>query len=202
MVRQLIAFTCIAMLLPFSALSQKKGGKKRADPPVEIRLAERIGRVRSRLAAMPGADDTARALERSAGRLLDEADNRLRAGQFLESDQLSRAAEALARSIEHVTHALDPSRGRFLSREGQTLRIEKAYFWLQQSEYFAKHAQDVAAKDLAAIARGVYQRAQQAYLGGNAREVDEFAKACEEIATSIEHMARSALPMREAPRLK
>lgn len=199
---QLIALACIAMLFPVPSLSQKKGGKKKTAPPVETQVAQRIEKVRGRLGVTPLADETGRTLERIAGRLLEDAGARLRAGQLAESDQLARGAEALARAIDHLRHASDPARAKGLSREEQTVRLEKAYFRLQQGEYFAEHTPDALAKELSAVARRLYQRARQAFDGGNSLEVDEFTKASGEVVKCIEHLARLALPLRTAPRLE
>lgn len=202
MMKGIVAAICVAALLPIAGFGQKKGGKKKAEPPPEVRVAEKIEKTRIRLALAPAGDETARTLGRIGERLLEDARNRLRAGQTLEANHLARSAESLGKSIEHIRRSQDPLRIRFHTREEQTGRMEKAYFRLQQADYFTAQTPEPAAKELAVAARQLYQRARQAFDAGNGREVEELTKAAEEAVKGIEHLARMSLPTREPPRVK
>jgi len=194
---------CLAALWMASAVwsGEKKGGKKKGPSP-EVAASQRIERVRRRLAEVSVPDNAARSLESTARQLLTDAERHLAAGQLPPAQELTEAAEALARAVDHVRHSRETSPKGYPSREAQAERLERAYFRLQQAEYFQKQSRDPRAKGLLQSARQFYQKARRAYDVRDSRIADEYAKVTEEIVKALERLARAAMPTREPPRLK
>jgi|DewCreStandDraft_4_1066084.scaffolds.fasta_scaffold11078_3 hypothetical protein len=180
---------------------KKKGGKKKGESP-EAAMAQRIERVRQRLTEVSVNDAAARNLESTARQFLADAERELAAGRVSSAQGFSQAAEALTRAVDHIRHSRETSPKGYPSREAQAERLERAYFRLQQAEYFQTQSKDPRAKGLAQAGRQFYQKARRAYDRKEARDADEFAKVCEEIVRALEYLARTAAPAREPPRLK
>lgn len=181
--------------------AEKKGGKKKGKAP-EVTAAQRIEKIRQRLTEVSVPDPAARNLESTARQFLTDAERHLAAGQPSSANGLIQAAEALTRAVDHIRHSRETSPKGYPSREAQADRLERAYFRLQQAEYFQTQSRNPRAKGLTQSAREFYQKARRAYDLQVSRDADEFAKVCEEIVKALEHLARAATPTREPPRLK
>lgn len=194
---------CLLALSMATAIwgAEKKGGKKKGPPP-EVTAAQRIEKIRQRLAEVSVPDAAARGLETTARQFLADAERHLAAGRLPPATGLIQAADALTRAVDHIRHSRETSPKGYPSRDAQAERLERAYFRLQQAEYFQTQSKDPRAKGLVQSARQFYQKARRAYDLQVSRDADEFAKVCEEIVKALEYLARTATPTREPPRLK
>jgi biopolymer transport protein ExbB/TolQ len=194
-----LALAIATLTLPVAA--QKKGPKKKQLSERE-RISQRITKVRDRLAEVAVNDSSAQSLEASAKDYLASAEKKLNVNDTIVAQGLVSTADALTRAVDHIRHSQDAGKKEFPPREEQSRHLERAYFRLQQADYFQTQSKDARAKPLAKMARRFYQRARQAFDHNDARLTDEFTKVSEEIVKALETLAHTATPAPVPPRLK
>jgi hypothetical protein len=196
------ALTALAVVL-LAALPAAAAPKKKKDAVSdEAKLAQRIQRVRTRLAEVTTDDASAKTLARSAVVYLDRAGEALAAKKGDTAAGLTSAADALTRAVDHIRHYRDPRKVDFPPREEQARHMERAYLRLRQADYFQAQSKDPQSKSLLGMARQFYQRARSSYDGQEDRGADEYTKVSEEIVNALEHLAHTATPSPSPPRLR
>jgi len=79
--------------------------------------------------------------------------------------------------------------------------LERAYFRVQQGEYFGKQSGEQRAGQYVRLARRLYQQGRSAYDGGRYWRARRFADAAREVIGGLEGLAQAAVHIPELPRL-
>src|SRR5207253_2055155 len=127
-----------------------------------------------------------------AQRILNKADERLRTNELITTDRLVAASDAFLHASEHSQHMHEAPRGPApIPREPEIAEyLQRVYFRLQQTGYFARNSGDENAKRLPEVAQKFYEEALQAYDRGDWRAADEFAKSADDTIRGLENLAQ------------
>jgi hypothetical protein len=88
------------------------------------------------------------------------------------------------------------------TRDDTAKRLERAYFRVQQGDYFARLSAEKHASHYVPLARQLYQRARLAYDGREYRRANRLASASSELVNVLENLAQAAVRKPEPPVLK
>jgi hypothetical protein len=145
------------------------------------------------------ADETSAFLARETQRLIERTKN------------LDRSSYEFARMIEAVDDLLDAREDlqsaqsdeeKDERREDSAKRLERAYFRVQQGDYFARLSADKTASEYVLRSRQLYQRGRSAYDRKEYRRANELASASGELVNVLENLAQAAVRRPEPPVLK
>ncbi len=124
---------------------------------------------------------------------------------------LDRSSYAFARMIEAIDDLLDArddlesahrDEDERETREDTAKRLERAYFRVQQGDYFARLSADKNASEYVLRSRQLYQRGRSAYDRKEYRRANELASASGELVNVLENLAQAAVRRPEPPVLK
>ena len=168
------------------------------------RAERRLQNVEARAKSLPKAGpEPTSFLEAETRRLLERRRNF--ALTTYESDRLLEAIDDLldAREDLHASVREGSDKDKRNNKpEGAAKRLERAYFRVQQGEYFAKLSGDKRAMDYLPIARQLYQRARAAYDAQEYGRANRLASASGELVDVLENLAQAAVRRPEPPVLK
>jgi hypothetical protein len=88
------------------------------------------------------------------------------------------------------------------SRGATAKRLERAYFRVQQAQYFARLSGDNEALEYIPLSRQFYQRARAAYDSQEYGRANRLASASSELVNVLENLAQAAVRRPEPPILK
>lgn len=161
-------------------------------PPKPLRIED----VSRKLARTRAVNQPAKEALMEARQFLRSAKEAERKERAFVAGRYAAAADAMIRVAEHQQH-LNVVRGP--GRPEVARHLERAYFRLQQANYFLAQSHDAGARSLPGLARGFYEEAVKAYDAGNYSAADEWAKCVEDTVAALENLAQSATPVPPLP---
>jgi hypothetical protein len=181
-------------------LAQKKSRQEQEERRKEERIKE-LSRKLGKLAAMRAPSAEQRFLQARATALLARA-RELPAGSH-EFDRLRRAVGDLLEAGEEI---LEARQGESVNADGDqeeaARRLERAYFRIQEGDYFARLSAEPDAGDYLAHSRRLYQEARRDYDARQWRKARKLAEACSEIIEALERLAQARVRIPEPPRIE
>lgn len=118
-------------------------------------------------------------------------------------DDLLDARDDLQASTQDSPDRPNGNREDDDNNQGATAkRLERAYFRVQQAEYFARLSSDKQAPEYIPLSRQLYQRARSAYDAREYRRANKLASASTELVSVLENLAQAAVRKPEPPVLK
>ncbi|HZQ50667.1 MAG TPA: hypothetical protein VFB14_00630 [Bryobacteraceae bacterium] len=190
--------TVVAVLLAFGLGVQAQQPQPPAPPPPPPPPPKplRIEDVSRKLARTQAANETAKAALVQARDFLRSAKEAERKQRAFVAGRYAAAADAMIRIAEHQQH-LAPAGGP--GRPQVAHHLERAYFRLQQANYFLAQSHDASARNLPALGRGFYEDGVKAFDAGNYAAADEWAKCVEDTVAALENLAQAATPVPPPP---
>jgi hypothetical protein len=161
-------------------------------------VGERIQDVRSRLSQLKVRDKDSERLSALARKQLERAEGKLGSNELYSADRLQAASDAFLHAAEHSVHREEGPKGPVPQPSEIADHLQRVYFRLQQSDFFAGASGETDAKPLPALARKFYEQARKAYDDGSWFAADEFAKSADDTIRGLENLAQAAVP--EPPR--
>ncbi len=160
-------------------------------------LAEKLGR---RVFAYPNLTAEQKWLHDEAASLLERAKQaRDRDYQF---DRLARAADALLEASERILEAREEEEDHDEDDREDTARdLERDYFRVQQSEYFAEQSREENAREYVTLARSLYQQARRTFDASQYDRSEKLGDAASYVVRALEYLAQAAVREPEPPRL-
>jgi hypothetical protein len=137
-------------------------------------------------------------------RRLAEQCRSLPAGSY-KYDRLLEALDDLldAREDLRAAHRNESAKdGKPVTRDDTAKRLERAYFRLQQGEYFAGLSRENGAPEYISLSRQLYQKARTAYDAKEYLRANRLASASSECVNVLENLAQAAVRKPEPPVLK
>jgi hypothetical protein len=170
----------------------------------ERRLENLESRVK-RIGSPNSADEPSVFLLRETDRLMAKTRSLSRSSyqfdRMLEAmDDLLDAREQLLAAAADGRHDGDSSEDD--KRSDTAKRLERAYFRVQQGDYFAGLSADKHAQEYILRSRQLYQKARAAYDRREYRRANKLADAASELVNVLENLAQSAVRKPEPPVLK
>jgi hypothetical protein len=191
----IVAFSCSQVLVSPAA--------KRDD---ERKLDARIRRESAKLERFSAArvEPDRMYLHTQASALLAEAkQNR---NNSYRADRLAQAAGDLLDASERLAELAGPRNhdhdDENEERQRLARRLERAYFRLQQAEYFANQSAHSRAREIIRNAKMHYQHARKAYDSQQYGRSGLFASACFDLVDALEKLAQAQVRVPDPPRLK
>lgn len=185
--------------------AQDRTRRSRKLDPEEVKT-ERLGRISqrlNRLASRPELTMENRFLHEQVSSLLERS-RQAPAGSYV-LDRLDSAMADLLEASEHILESRragnDASDNTEAARRRAGRDLERAYFRIQQGDYFATRSQERNAADYVLTARRLYQLARAAYDEGNHLPARRLADASREVIGGLESLAQAAMPNPEPPKL-
>ena len=187
----------LAGWLVLSAGLLPAGDEKERDR-AQRRLQNLEARAR-KIGRSSATDETSAFLARETQRLIER------------TRSLDRSSYAFGRLIEAVDDLLDAredlqsaqrDEDERETREDSAKRLERAYFRVQQGDYFARLSDDKSASEYVLRSRQLYQRGRSAYDKKDYRRANELASASGELVNVLENLAQAAVRRPEPPVLK
>jgi hypothetical protein len=152
---------------------------------------------------MPRAVDTEQAstfLARETQRLLQRT-RKLQPASY-EFDRMLEALDDLLDAREDLLSAAKPNRDSGHSdraRSDTAKRLERAYFRVQQGEYFARLSADQNAQEYVLRSRQLYQMGRAAYDKREFHRANKLASASSEFVNVLENLAQAAVRKPDPP---
>ena len=197
MPRTLIAIAAVLGLVAGAALlaqDEKKRERKQNEKIDD--LAEKLGR---RMFAYPNSNKDQIWLHEEAARLLERA--KQSRDQDYVFDRLIRATDALLEASERVLESREEEDNDEDDREEAARDLQRDYFRVQQSEYFAKQSKRENAQDYVTLSRSLYQQARSAFDAGRFDGAENLSSAASYVVRALENLAQAAVRVPEPPRL-
>ncbi|HYI95901.1 MAG TPA: hypothetical protein VEX68_20335 [Bryobacteraceae bacterium] len=202
--RAIVYISALYFLLPLELLHAGDDEKDRER--AERRLRNLETRANGVAAAAVGAEH-AGFLQRETRRLLKRC--REHALSSYEFDRLLEAMDDLldVRDDLHAAARQKPETGTDKREETEkrsvtAKRLERAYFRVQQAEYFARLSAEKQAPEYITLSRQIYQRARAAYDARDYGRAMKLASASGEMVNVLENLAQAAVRRPEPPILK
>lgn len=176
---------------------EKKDGK---------RAEERLLKLEARAKKIPApakAAEPARFLQSETGRLM--AHSRALSASSYEFDRMLEAMDDLLdarEDLQAATQDKPPANEKEKGRDSTARNLERAYFRVQQADYFAKLSAGKGSPEYVSLARKFYQRARAAYDAREYWRANRLASASSELVNVLENLAQAAVRKREPPVLK
>jgi hypothetical protein len=149
------------------------------------------------------ADEPAAFLFRETQRLIQRSREASRS--LYEFERMLEAVDDLLDAREDLASAAQGEKDREnveRARDDTAKRLERAYFRVQQGDYFARLSGDQRAPDYVRLTRRLYQKARAAYDTREFRRAGKLASASTELVNVLENLAQVAVRKPEPPVLK
>lgn len=162
----------------------------------ERRLQNQEARAR-KMQPPKNNDELAEFLTRETQRLMERSKTLSRP-----SYEFDRILEAVDDLLDAREDLLDAERETRDEDENTAKRLERAYFRVQQGEYFAKLSGDKQAREYVLRSRQLYQKGRAAYDRREFQRARKLASASSELVNVLENLAQAAVRKPEPPVLK
>ena len=185
------------------------GGFLRADDDQKNRhrAERRLSSLETRagkITTAPNSTELSEFLQHETLRLIERCRALLPSSSY-RFDRTLEATEDLLDSREEL-QAADrreaPSAKEEKARSDTAKRLERAYFRVQQAEYFARLSGDKHASEYITFSRQLYQRARAAYDEREYHRANRLGSASRELVSVLENLAQAAVRERVPPELK
>lgn len=180
--------------------------QRRKESTAESALRKQRGRlndVSKKLAkrlTVPEPSETNKFLHARATELIERARDSF--GDEYRFDRLVRAADALLESSENIFESRKLERDKNGdNREDIARKLERTYFRVQQSEYFASIAKEEDIGLYVRHSRLLYQQARSAYDAREYHKARQLADAAGYLVSGLERLAQAAVRIADPPRL-
>ena len=187
-----------ALLAVVAAPLLHAGGDEKSRDSAERRL-HKIETRAKKIPKPADADEIPSFLLRETQRLIDQS--RTFPHSSYKFDRTLEAVDDLLDAREDWTAARQ-DREEDETRADTVKRLERAYFRVQQGEYFAKLSQDRNASEYVRRSRQLYQQARAAYDRRELHRANKLASASSELVNVLENLAQAAVRRPEPPVLK
>jgi hypothetical protein len=190
----------ILLLLALSAglvVGDDDDGSKRPERRL-LRLENRA----KKMSRLPEPADAGGFFVNESQRLVEQA--RARTGSPYEFDRILEALDDLLDAREDVAagQGSRPSRKEGDGARDTARRLERAYFRVQQAEYFARLSADKNGPEYVRRSRQLYQKARAAYDAQNFYRANKLASASTELINVLENLAQAAVRKPDPPVLE
>jgi hypothetical protein len=155
--------------------------------------------VRRRLENAQGRDADSERVIRVARRILLTVDQKINSKDYIVADRLIGAADAFAHAAEHASHLVEGPKGPVPRQEEISDHLQRAYFRLQQADFFSRSSGDPDGAELAALAREYYEKARKHFDERDWFSADEYAKSADDLTRGLENLAQAAMPQPPLP---
>jgi hypothetical protein len=164
-------------------------------------VERRIEDIRNRLVRNSPTTSQQKELAGFVERYLGEAARALNNGKRSQAQQLSDAADACRRPIDHLQHIATgqapprpPGRGGPPGGPDDPQdHLRQTYFRLRLCDVFLQQIPPPAPTRLLEMARGFYEQAVRAEQANNGSMADEYARASDDLTHALESLAQAAL---------
>ncbi|MEX2260671.1 MAG: hypothetical protein WD696_01905 [Bryobacteraceae bacterium] len=194
MTRRTCILTC---LLGQPVLAQRSRRRKETREERQARELQELARRADKLRASP---ETA-FLKSRAAELIERA--RAEEPRSYRYERIQDAIDALLDAGEEIEDSTRPESDHDDDEQEDTARrLERAYFRLQQGDYFVRRANQPDGQSYMQQSRRLYQQARGAYDSRLYDRASRLAEASSEIVSALEHLAQAAVRVPDPPRLK
>ena len=197
----LVAF--LAMFSQLRADSVEQGAPPPAAPPgpgqgpptpKPTEIVKHLEDVRRHLNATRGRDDDSNRVLGVAQRVLQRAEQQVKAKDYFSADRSIGAADAFLHVAEHADHLVEGPKGPVPRQPEIADHLQHVYFRLQQADFFSLTSRDPDGKELSLMARKFYEESRKQYEVGNWFGADEYAKSADDLLRGLENLAQAATP--------
>lgn len=160
--------------------------------------------ARAKKFAASDASELSVFLQQESARVLERCRALLPSSSY-RFDRMLEALDDLLDTRDDLQEAASPANSRRKEddeRRETAKRLERAYFRVQQADYFAKLSEDKHASEYIGFSRQLYQRARTAYDAQEYHRANHLASASSELVSVLENFAQSAVRKPEPPELK
>jgi hypothetical protein len=165
----------------------------------------RLQGLETRIRKLPRADgDEIRAFLQSETQRLIARTRGLSYTSY-EFDRMMEALDDLLDACEDLAAAVRARNGAEREKETRdsvAKQLERAYFRVQQGDYFARLSADSHGREYVLRSRQLYQRARAAYDTRDYRRAAKLASASSELVNVLENLAQAAVRKPEPPVLE
>ncbi len=190
----------VALLLFVAVAGQAEDEKKgRKLETRRLKMEARAGMM----SAPSAKDELSNFLARETQRLIERS--RTLSGSPYEQDRVLEALDDLLDARDDLVAAGQPNRDGKKTGDPQrstAKSLERAYFRIQQGEYFAKLSGDARAGEYVVRARRLYQMARAAYDVGGFHRATKLGSAGAELVNVLENLAQAVVRRPEPPVLE
>jgi len=202
--RVLTLFLTMVLLAVGAAQADRRkegeGDKARVEKKQRDKL-ESLSRRLAKHVTKPGPGELNSFVNARAFALLERA--RQAKGDSYRFDRLVRATSELIEAGERVSDSAEPDNETGpKDQEEAARRLERSYFRVQQSEYFAHLSGEPDADTYVKYCRSLYQQARTAYDLQQYRKARKLGDAAADIVSTLENLAQASVRVPEPPRLK
>ncbi len=206
-----MSYFCTVLLfclcgLPLSAQAQQPPPPPPPPPPphgppgpLGPHPGERIPELRRSFGRLRPVNQQAQAAIDLGRYFLQRAGSAAQEHEPFQADRYAAAADAQIHIAGRQQHAGRESEAPFPPGEEVSRHLERAYFRLQQADYFLSQTRDARAKDLPQTGRRFYESAVQAYDKGDYLPAEEDARCVDDTVRTLEELAQAASPMPPPP---